>query len=94
METLISKGIDPLHLSVAAALRMIRAAMGNDGIWRRKGDIRVLLSAAVKDDYRRKSSKKARDWPFKKKEKICGVPKIRKAKATEILYAKRLYDAA
>jgi hypothetical protein len=94
VETLICKGIDPLHLSVATALRVIRAAMGNDRMWRRKGDIRVLLSAAVKDDYRRKSSKKARSWPFKKKEKICGVPKIRKAKPTEILYAKRLYDAA
>jgi Transposase DDE domain len=94
VDALISHRHDPLSLSVAGALRQVRCAMRTYRRWRFRGDLRVQLVNAVKDTYKRRSSKKARDWPHKKKESPPGAPKIRPAKPGEILCAERIYNAA
>ena len=94
VEKMVEAGRDPLSLSVASALRMIRQAMRSRQHWRRRGDLRVELALAMKDHYRRTSSKKARNWPHRKTESPPGLPKIRKATINETLRAKEVYVAA
>lgn len=94
VEALVAAGHDPLGLSVAMALRVVRLSMQTPRRWRRRGDLRVLLAKAVKDGYRRRGSKKARDWPHKKRESPPGVPKIRKATRNERSRAQRICNAA
>ena len=94
VETLVTDGHDPLQLSVALALRVVRLSMRTPRTWRRRGDLRVLLAKAVKDSYRRRGSKKARDWPHKKRESPPGIPKIRKATRNERSRAQRICNAA
>lgn len=94
VDALAGKGHAALRLSVAGALRKVRFAMRTNRCWRFRGDIRVLLVNAVKDKYKRQSSKKARDWPHKKKESPPGAPKIRPANPDEIACAKRSYKVA
>jgi hypothetical protein len=92
--SLVQKGIAPLRLSVAGALRMVRRAMFSYSFWRYRGDLRTRLVFALKDDYGRSGSKQSRDCPHKKSESPPGMPKIRPAKAEEILCAKRIYNVA
>lgn len=94
VETLVTDGHNPLQLSVALALRVVRLSMRTPRTWRRRGDLRVLLAKAVKDGYRRRGPKKARDWPHKKRESPPGVPKIRKATRNERSRAQRICNAA
>lgn len=94
VEGMIAAGTDPLKLSVAAALRTIRTAMQSRSCWRHKGDLGILLAKAMKDRYRRMHPKTARNWPRKKNDPPCGIPKIRMATAKEIHCAQRFYDAA
>ena len=94
IDALASKGRAALSLSVAGALRKIRFAMRTNRRWRFRGDIRKLLVNAVKDNYKRRGSKKARDWPDKKKESPPGAPKIRPANPHEIACAEMIYNAA
>ena len=93
VEPLMAEGHDPLRLSVATALRVVRHSMQTPRAWRIRGDLRMLLGKkALKDGYRRRGSKKARDWPHKKRESPPGVPKIRKATNAESIKAKRIYE--
>jgi len=92
VESLVAEGHDPLQLSVATALRVVRQSMRTPRTWRCRGDLRMLLAQALKDGYRRRSSKKARDWPHKKRESPPGVPKIRKATRNERSSAQRIYE--
>ena len=94
VDALASKGDAASCLSVATTLRTVRKSMRTNRRWRFRGDIRILLVNAVKDKYKRRGSKKARDWPHKKKESPSGSPKIRPAKPNEIACAKRSYKAA
>lgn len=94
IDALASKGRAALSLSVAGALRKVRFAMRTNYRWRFHGDIRILLVNVVKDNYKRRGSKKARDWPDKKKESPPGAPKIRPAKPDEIACAETSYNAA
>lgn len=94
VEALVADGRDPLQLSVAGALRVVRQSMSTSRAWRCLGDLRVLLGRALKDSYQRKSSKKARDWPHKKHESPPGVPRIRTATRSESARAARIYKAA
>jgi hypothetical protein len=94
IEGMITADRDPLELSIAAALRIVRTAMQDHSHWRRRGDLRQLLAAAGKDRYRRKNAKASRNWPHKKNEPPCGIPKIRMATANEIHCAQRFYGAA
>lgn len=95
VEGIIDRGRDPLSISVAAALRIVRQVMREpQRCWRHRGDLRFLLGEAQKDEYVRTSSKKARNWPHKKNQSPPGVPKIRPATLHESLRAQRVYIAA
>jgi len=66
------------RVSLAAALRCVRGALE---ALRWGGSTRVFvlqLRKAVRDEYTRDSSKKARDWPHKKTETPAGAPKVRR----------------
>jgi Transposase DDE domain len=93
VSAIIARGAAPLSWSVALARKQVRAAMraALRGSGRSK-DLAVTLGAAVKDTYQRKGSKKAHDWPHKKKEKPPGSPKIHSAEAAEIAKAQRLRE--
>lgn len=93
VEAIVGRGRDPLSLSVAQALRVVRRAMGRPQ-GRCGSRLGILLAGAVKDEYRRRSSKKAHDWPHKKNDPPPGTPKIRPATKTESLLAQRICVAA
>jgi hypothetical protein len=85
---IVERGRDPLSWSVALARKNVRAALRGPTL----GGPRLpeLLAAAVKDNYQRLGSKKARDWPHKKREKPPGPPRIREATEQEVNKAKQL----
>jgi hypothetical protein len=90
---LIARGRDPVDGSAAGALRVLR------GVTRQAGQCRgglpgllARLAAAVKDCYRRRHAKRARDWPHKKYEPPTRPPKIRKATPSEVQRAQRLRE--
>ena len=88
---ILAGGGDPLALSVASALRRVRLAIRCGP---RSPKARILLGrlhAALKDSYVRRTSKKARDWPHKKKDKPPGLPRIEIATPEQLLQAKALY---
>ena len=80
----------PSSWSVAEALRAVRTAVRKPTEARRRGGLRPALRKAVKDAYKRRGSKKARDWPHKKTETPAGAPKTRTATKTEVNRAKEL----
>lgn len=89
VESILASGKDPLSWSVAASLRMVRlAARDRRPKHVRRHGLLADLGTALKDTYVRRSSKTARNWPHKKNEPPAGVPKIRKANATEVCKAK------
>ena len=84
-------GGDPLALSVATALRHVRMAIRHGP---RSPKARLLLRrlrAALKDSYVRRTSKKARDWPHKKKDKPPRPPRIKIATQEQLSQAKAVY---
>jgi hypothetical protein len=88
---IMERGGTPLSWSVALARKKVRAAMRSALTGRtRGGDLGKDLATAVKDTYQRHSTKKAHDWPHKKREKPPGAPKIRVANAAEIKKAQQL----
>jgi len=91
---IVARGRDPLSLSVAQALRTVRRAMGNPGPCRRCGGLAARLAKAVKDEYCRRGSKTARDWPHKKNDAPPGTPQIRAATANESRRAQEICAAA
>ncbi len=66
------------RLSVAAALKVIRHAIEAVRWTGRCPQFCKLLREALKDEYRRHSSKRARDWPHKKTEHPPGPPRLRR----------------
>ena len=93
VRTLIARDVDPLQMSVASARDAVRRAMrsvvrGKRHACRLARDLR----AAVKDPYRRRGSKTARNYPRKKREKPPGPPKIKPATLPEIQRAKRIRE--
>jgi hypothetical protein len=56
----------------------------------RRHALRNKFRHAVRDRYERQGSKKARNWPHKKKERPPGMPKTRKATKKEVAAAKAL----
>ncbi len=81
---------DPLSWSVAMSLRAVRNSMQNRQPSAPHRDLLIAFSKCVKDRYTRKSSKKARNWPHKKKESPPGCPKIRNANKTELALIKEI----
>ena len=72
-----------VRLSVALALKVIRHALEVVRWVGRCGQFWAFLRAAVKDEYRRHSSKRARDWPHKKNESPPGAPLLRRLSRRE-----------
>jgi DDE family transposase len=87
---IIAGGGDPLRWSVARARQRVRRAMRRVGKARRRGpSLREQWGRATQDDYRRPGSKKARNWPHKKKERPPGEPEIEGATPEQVRRAKR-----
>jgi hypothetical protein len=87
---LLARGVDPLRWSAAATRDRVRESLRL--ILRGRRDRALLrdLGWAVKDDYERRRTKQARDWPHKKKEKPPGEPKIQSATAEQRRTIERL----
>ena len=94
VEILVVRKKDPHTLSIAGALRIVREAMASQVHLRGKENWQDRFGRAVKDGYRRKASKQARDWPHKKHDPRPGVPHIQMVTEEERLEAQRIYDAA
>jgi hypothetical protein len=86
---LIARGHAPGDWSVAAARKAVRAALRTNSARRLKEGLRN----ARRESRERTSSKKARNWPHKKRDKPCGSPIIRAATNAERRAAQRLYAA-
>lgn len=71
------------RLSLAEALRAIRRAMERIRYARSCSTLGEELETATRDDYVRRSSKRARDWPHKKTERPPGCPILRRLKGRE-----------
>jgi hypothetical protein len=80
------------RLSVAAALKVIRRAIEVVRWIGRCHQFWALLRTAVRDDYRRHSSKRARDWPHKKTDSPPTAPKLRRLSRREKDRIERLQD--
>jgi hypothetical protein len=87
---LIDEGIDPLEMSVARARDAVRGALRRRRPRRGPRSLDAMWRAAVKDRYVRHTSKAARNYPRKKREKPPRPPRIRSATTAEIQRAKRL----
>lgn len=87
---LVARGSAPGDWSVATARRAVRAAMRTNSARR----LHLALRNARREERpQRTSSKKARNWPHKKRDQPCGPPLIRSATAAERRAALRLYAA-
>ena len=91
---IVERERDPLSLSMAQALRVIRQAMRHSRRERGCSDLAVRLGQARKDEYHRRSAKAAHDWPRKKRETPPGTPKIRCATEDESRRAYKICVAA
>lgn len=76
-------GAKVTRLSVAKTLRVIRWAMERIRHGRSCSAFGEQMLAAVGDEYVRRSSKRARDWPHKKKERPPGPPILRRLRGPE-----------
>ena len=72
-----------MQLSLAQALRAIRWAMEALRHGESCTQLRHRLRQAVADEYQRRSSKRARDWPHRKNEPPPRPPKWRRLSPTE-----------
>jgi len=80
------------RLSVAMALKVIRRAIEFVRYVGRCCAFWALLRAAVKDEYRRRSSKRARDWPHKKNDSPPEPPRLRRLSRREKARIERLWS--
>jgi hypothetical protein len=88
---IVGRGGDPLSWSVALARQRLRQAVRRAAGGRRcRVSLADRLATATRDGYRRRGSKRARDWPHKKREKPPGGPALRVATAQEVRQAQRL----
>jgi Transposase DDE domain len=86
----IHNGGDPRAWSVAQARDIVRAALRNERPRRCRRRLLNQLAVAVKDGYRRRCPKGARNYPRKKRPKPPGPPKIEPASVIEIQRAAQL----
>jgi hypothetical protein len=91
VEAILARGGDPLAWSVALARKQVRQAMRRAlGGARCEGSLQDRLGQATHDGYSRQGSKKARNWPHKKREKPPGAPKITVATPQQVRCAQQL----
>lgn len=88
---ILAKRGDPLRWSAARARRRVRQSM-RTALKGRTKDRRLAkdLAETLKDEYQRRGSKKARNWPHKKTDTPPGSPKIQSANPNQQRAAKRL----
>jgi len=92
---IIARGAEPLSWSAALARQRVRQSMRmvvKKGY--RDRSLSKALGRAVKDEYLRHGSKKARAWPHKKNEAPPGAPKIQSATRAQCRAAQRLKTKA
>lgn len=91
LRRLIAAGHDPLAWSVAQARDVVRRALRNLPCPQpRHRSLDAMLAAAMKDRYRRASTKTARHYPHKKRHTPPGPPKIQTATPAQIQRAAKL----
>jgi hypothetical protein len=91
LPALTDAGGDPKAWSVAASRDLVRQALRDEAPRRhRRQPLRLLLSRARTDTYRRTRPKAARNYPRKKREKPPGPPRLDPALPLEIKRARRL----
>ena len=91
VSAILRRGGDPLAWSVALARKHVRQTMRRAVSDRRRGtSLSEQLAQATQDGHERLGSKKARNWPHKKREKPPGEPKIMLATAEQIQRAQDL----
>jgi len=78
----------PTSRGIAFALKQVRGAMNGRGD--RRETWRTFWGKLRPDLYTRRGPKQAQDWPHKKKDRPCGVPKMRMATRMEVKRAKTL----
>jgi DDE family transposase len=94
VEQIGRSGKDVRRLSVATALRRVRKAMRAPSTRSGSAGLGRQLASAVKDNYVRKTSKRARAWAHKKKPKPIGDPKARIADESQVQLARELRELA
>jgi hypothetical protein len=91
----MAAGRDPRQMSLAAALRHLRAVLRDPARPCRRCDtLPVRLAGAVRDGYARRAPKCSGHWPHKKNDGPPGAPKITPATPRQILAAKALIPQA
>jgi hypothetical protein len=88
VERMIASRQSPHDYSPASSLRVLEAAM--DGKRRKRRTLKTELTQAVKDEYCRKGSKKARNYPKKRPQRPPGEPRARMATRAEKRLVQRL----
>jgi hypothetical protein len=84
------QGVAAARASLAALLRAIRTALERLWYGRSTRWLGRRVCQALCDDYRRRRSKHARDWPHKKREQPAGAPKLRRMTPREIALFEKL----
>ncbi len=79
------------HYSLARVLRAIRRAIEAFRHGEKCRELMAQLAAAVRDAYERRSSKRARDWPHKKKERPPSPPQLRRLSVIEKARIERVF---
>jgi hypothetical protein len=92
VRAVVAAGRDPLSWSLAAAMRVLRAAARGDTPARPRS-LAPRLAACRRDAYRRTRPKAAHGYPHKKTDRPPGAPNVRPATPAEVLNAKEVYDA-
>ena len=86
----VAAGQSPLRMSTADALKCLRQMLREPARRLRRGDgLRRRLARAQRDNYQRRSSKRARHWPHKKTDKPPGRPRLNRATDTQVKQAKQ-----
>ena len=74
----LRQGAQVVRLSIAGALKLVRRAMEAVRHGLSSAAFAAALFDALRDDYPRRRSKRARDWPHKKREPPPSPPKLRR----------------
>jgi hypothetical protein len=72
------QGVRVARAGIAELLRVIRTALERLRYGHSTRGVARAIRTAVCDDYERRRSKRARDWPHKKNEKPAGTPNLRR----------------
>ena len=93
LQAFLAMGGRAVRASVSAALKIIRALMEALRCCRPTAPLWARLRGAVLDEYERHSSKKARDWPYKKREPVPRPPQLRRPRRAEKICIHRVWGS-